>query len=101
PVPRSRSPHFEDVTVNHIPLRMSVQTSDLGDRARLLGPNTPASGQVTLLVARSLVDEHRTLDELRFILIAGSAVSLAVAAIAGWLLARNALLPIARLTDEA
>ena len=89
PAPKSTARHFEDVEANHVPLRMLVMPVSLN------------RGQFTLLVARSLVDTSRTLDQLRFILIAGSLVCLAAAGIAGWLLARNALAPIARLTDQA
>jgi len=55
----------------------------------------------TLLLARSLNDVNASLSRLELALLVGSAVCVLTAAGAGWLLARNALLPIARLTAEA
>jgi two-component system, OmpR family, sensor kinase len=56
---------------------------------------------LTLLLARSLNDVNSSLARLEVALIAGSLVCIAAAAGVGWLLARNALLPIDRLTAEA
>lgn len=55
----------------------------------------------TLLLARSLNDVNASLSRLELALLVGSAVCVLTAAGAGWLLARNALLPIDRLTAEA
>jgi two-component system OmpR family sensor kinase len=99
PPPASTARHFENVTVKRVPLRMYVAPYDFSGRVRAGG--TQASGPFTVLVARSLVDTNRTLARLRFILIAGSLFCLLAATGAGWLLARNALRPIARLTELA
>ena len=95
PPPKSLTRHFENVTVNHVPLRMLVWP---------IPADRPLQGYIppyTALLARSLVDVNNTLARLRLLLLFGSALSLAVAAGAGWLMARNALVPITRLTSEA
>jgi len=90
--------HFETASANHVHLRMLVKPIS-GD---IIFRNLPAcSPPFAELLARSLSDVDTTLSRLRFVLLVGTAVSLIVAGGAGWLLARNALRPIDRLTAEA
>ncbi len=91
--------HFEFATVNHVHLRVLVRPleNDVSGRAVLSACTPPA----TELLARSLTDVDNTLARLQFFLLLGTAVSLAVAGAAGYLLARKALQPIDRLTAEA
>jgi signal transduction histidine kinase len=56
---------------------------------------------LSLLLARSLNEVNTSLSRLGLVLLLGSLLCIAAAAGAGWLLARNALLPIDRLTAEA
>jgi len=90
-------PRFATVTVNHVPLRTYARPLNV-DLGR---PGTSFSPPYTIVLARSLVDTERALGQLRLILLLGTAGCLGLAAAAGWLLARNALRPIDRLTSEA
>ena len=93
--------HFETVSSNNVRLRMLVVPlgSDLPLRASVSCQSLQTP--FTELLARSLGDADSTLNRLRVLLLAGTALSLAVAAGGGWLLARNALRPMDRLTAEA
>jgi two-component system, OmpR family, sensor kinase len=88
---------FATITVNHTPLRVLVRPVS-SDLSRFLPGTRPP---YTLLLARSLSDTEGALGRLRVILLLGGGVGVAVAAAAGWLLARGALRPIDRLTATA
>ena len=97
PPPHRTGRHYEEVSLNHAEFRMLVvPLTSAPDRA--VGGFQPP---FTLLLARSLSDTETTLGHMRFILLLGSAIALAAAAAAGWLLARGALRPIDRLTTQA
>jgi two-component system, OmpR family, sensor kinase len=80
-------------------------TSRLGpERApfRVLAVRFPHGGSTeVLVVARSLVDVDESVRRLRLLLIVAVPVAVAVAGAGGWLLARKALLPVARMTRKA
>jgi heavy metal sensor kinase len=81
------------------------QTSRLGpERARFRVLAVPfPQGRTTnvLVVARSLVDVDESVRRLRLLLLVAVPVALAGAGGGGWLLARKALLPVARMTRKA
>jgi two-component system OmpR family sensor kinase len=91
--------HFETVTANHIPLRVYVLPlpPNLSAAGALVGFSPPISVEL----ARALTDVDSTLERVRFVHLVGSMGALAIAGIAGWLLARGALRPIDRLTAQA
>lgn len=55
----------------------------------------------TLVLAQSLVPTDTVIRRLRWVLLAVGALGVAVAAVAGWLVMRTALRPVARLTEAA
>lgn len=74
-----------------------------GEQLRVLySPLTVANRPVGLLqVARALSPIEDTLSRLRLLLVAGIGLSLILAGIVGWALARTALAPIDRVTQTA
>lgn len=90
--------HFETVTAHDVHLRMLVAPLP-GDAVYRNLPN--CAPPATELLARPLTDVDNTLGRLQFVLLLGTAACLIIAGGAGWLLARNALRPIDRLTAEA
>ena len=80
-------------------------TSRLGPeraRFRVLAVRYPHDGTAdVLVVARSLVDVDESVRRLRLLLILAVPVGVAVAGAGGWVLARKALLPVARMTNKA
>ncbi len=100
PAPKSAAPqHFEDTTVKDVHLRVLVRPVP-AEQLRFNAQNG-CIPPYTELLARSLTDVDNTLSRLRFVLLLGTAAAVATAGAAGWLLARNALRPIDRLTAEA
>jgi two-component system OmpR family sensor kinase len=69
---------------------------------RVLAVPYPHNGATdVLVVARSLVDVDESVRRLRLLLILAVPVAVAVAGAGGWVLARKALLPVARMTNKA
>jgi two-component system sensor histidine kinase MprB len=56
---------------------------------------------IALFVAQSLADNDRTLDRLGLVMLVFGAAGVAAATAAGWVVARNGLRPVRRLTDAA
>ena len=91
--------HFETLTVNHVPMRVYVWPASA--LINSVGATEGYTPPIYVQFARSLADVNSTLDHVRFFLLVGSIGALAIAGIAGWLLARGALRPIHLLTVEA
>ena len=83
---RTSGAYTHDVTVSGVHLRMLT---------------SPGRDGQAVQVARSLADVEASLRGLRWILIVVSAIGVAVAAVAGLLVARRALRPVAHLTAAA
>jgi signal transduction histidine kinase len=88
--PLSGKATYTTHVVNGVPLRIYQLPLQLG--GRVIG---------VLQVARSLVDVEQALGRLRIILLGTSLAGLAVASVAGWILAGLGLRPIDRLTRAA
>jgi two-component system OmpR family sensor kinase len=84
------------------PVRLTSRLGPERARFRVLAvPYTHRGATEVLVVARSLVDVDESVRRLRLLLLAAVPAALAVAGAGGWLLARKALLPVARMTRKA
>jgi two-component system, OmpR family, sensor kinase len=84
------------------PVRTTTRLGPERARFRVLAVRYPHNGATdVLVVARSLVDVDESVRRLRLLLILAVPVAVAVAGAGGWLLARKALLPVARMTNKA
>jgi heavy metal sensor kinase len=84
------------------PVRLTSRLGPERARFRVLAVRFPHGGSTdVLVVARSLVDVDESVRRLRLLLIVAVPVAVAVAGAGGWLLARKALLPVARMTRKA
>ncbi len=101
PPPKQLTRHFETTAVKNVDLRVWVQPFSVTAAAALGADSGAVRPEYVVLLARPLTDVENTLAHMRFILLLGSLVALALAAGAGYLLARGALRPIDRLTTEA
>ena len=83
-------------------LRAEVRTGPGRARYRVLALRRTGRGAPTaLVVAAPLAELDRSVDRLRLLLLVAGPVALALAGGGGWLLARAALRPVDRMTEEA
>ncbi|HLZ70451.1 MAG TPA: HAMP domain-containing sensor histidine kinase [Dehalococcoidia bacterium] len=101
PPPKPSSRRFTTLTVKGVDLRVFVQPLNVASRPAAGDAAPSATTSYVIQFARPLTDVEKTLGHMRFILLLGSIAALALAAGAGYLLARGALRPIDRLTMEA
>jgi heavy metal sensor kinase len=96
------SPQVRGQVLRGQPVRLTSRLGPEHARFRVLAVRYPHNGSTdVLVVARSLVDVDESVRRLRLLLIVAVPVALAVAGAGGWLLARKALLPVARMTRKA
>jgi two-component system sensor histidine kinase MprB len=77
----------------------SVRTVVAGDeKYRVVAVPATAIGDTSLVIAQSLEQQQSVLEKLGIVMIGFGAVGVVVAGIAGWLVARNGLRPVRRLT---
>jgi heavy metal sensor kinase len=83
-------------------VRAEVRTGPGRARYRVLALRRSGRGAPTaLVVAAPLADVDRSVDRLRLLLLVAGPVALALAGGGGWLLARAALRPVDRMTEDA
>jgi len=83
-------------------VRATVSTGQDAEPFRLLGVRLPpGSCDGVIVVATSLEEVNRSVRELVLLLAVAVPVALAFAGIGGWWLARRALAPVGRMTEEA
>jgi heavy metal sensor kinase len=83
-------------------LRMSLPLGSDGEHFRLLALPAPKQpSEAVLVVATSLEEVSASIHRLLVLLLTAGPVVLAAAALVGWWLARKALLPVARMTEQA
>jgi heavy metal sensor kinase len=68
---------------------------------RVLAIGHAAAGEGVIVVATSLDEANGSVHRLLVLMLVAGPMALALAGIGGWFLARRALLPVARMTDEA
>jgi heavy metal sensor kinase len=84
------------------PVRQTVALGVDGERFRVLALPAPKQpGREVLVVAISLEDVDESVHRLLLLLFIAGPAALAAAGAGGWWLARKALRPVARLTDQA
>jgi two-component system OmpR family sensor kinase len=84
------------------PVRATVQLGPEREPFRVLAvPRTGHGGPTVVVVAASLVSVEDSLERLQLLLLLAVPGALALAGGGGWLLARRALLPVARMTSQA
>jgi heavy metal sensor kinase len=84
------------------PVRLTSRLGPERARFRVLAVPYHHQGDTdVLVVARSLVDVDESVRRLRLLLALAVPVAVAVAGAGGWMLARKALLPVARMTSKA
>jgi heavy metal sensor kinase len=95
-------PAVREQVLHGVPVRLTSRLGPERARFRVLAVPYPHNGgSDVLVVARSLVDVDESVRRLRLLLILAVPVAVAVAGAGGWLLARKALLPVARMTRKA
>jgi heavy metal sensor kinase len=67
----------------------------------LAEPFRQAGGNAVLVVATSLATVNRSVNRVLLLLLVGAPMALAMCALGGWWIARRALRPVARMTEEA
>jgi heavy metal sensor kinase len=83
-------------------VRTEVRSGPNRARYRVLGLRRAGPGTPTVLVVASpLADVDRSVERLRLLLLVAGPMALVLAGGAGWLLARAALRPVGRMTEQA
>ncbi len=83
-------------------IRQTIALGPDGEPFRVLALPAPRqSGREALVVVSSLEDIDRSVHRLLVLLLIAGPAALAAAGAGGWWLARRALLPVARMTEEA
>jgi heavy metal sensor kinase len=83
-------------------LRAEVRPGPNGARYRVLALGRTQRGTPTVLaVAAPLTDVDRSIERLRLLLLVAGPIALVLAGGGGWLLARAALRPVDRMTEQA
>ena len=83
-------------------VRAEVRAGPDGARYRVLGLRRAGRGAPTVLVvAAPLADVDRSVERLRLLLLVAGPIALVLAGGGGWLLARAALRPVGRMTEQA
>jgi two-component system, OmpR family, sensor kinase len=84
------------------PMRAEVRSGPNGARYRVLGlRQAGGSAPTVLVVAAPLADVDRSVERLRLLLLVAGPMALVLAGGGGWLLARAALRPVGRMTEQA
>lgn len=84
------------------PVRATVAFGADGERFRVLALPAPTQAdREVLVVATSLEDVDNSVHRLLMLLFVAGPAALATAGVGGWWLARKALRPVARMTDQA
>ena len=78
----------------------SVRTLVTVEGERFRVATVPAGGQTALILAQPLAPNDRTLDKLSSVLFVFGALGVLAALLVGWLVARNGLRPVRRLTSS-
>ncbi len=95
-------PRVREVVLRRGPVRFTGRLGPERARFRVLAVRFQQDRATSVLVvARSLVDVDESVRRLRLLLLVAVPVALAGAGGGGWLLARKALLPVARMTRQA
>jgi two-component system OmpR family sensor kinase len=104
--PTGRQPMIDTAVRQQVlrggPVRLTSRLGPERANFRVLAVPYAHGGRTdVLVVARSLVDVDESVRRLRLLLLLAVPVAVAVAGAGGWLLARKALLPVARMTRKA